>query len=133
MRHHEKGDTIAVDFTIDQVRPEAYAGLVLPGGVANPDALRLDARVVAFVREFFEGKKPVAAICHAPWTLIEAGVVRGRTMTAWLSLRTDLKNAGAVWVDRDVVVDDRLVMAQGPDNLPAFCAMAIAAFAAAND
>jgi protease I len=128
MRHHEKGDTIAVDFVIDEVKAEAYAGLVLPGGVANPDALRLNSKVVAFVRDFFDAGKPVAAICHAAWTLIEAGVVRGRTMTSWPSLKTDLINAGAVWVDLEVVVDDRLVTSRRPEDLPAFCGKALEIF-----
>jgi protease I len=121
MRHHEKGDMIAVDFLIDQVKADAYAGLVLPGGVANPDALRLNPAVVKFVRDFFDAGKPVAAICHAPWTLIEADVVRGRTVTSWPSLRTDLRNAGAEWVDREVVIDNRLVTSRNPNDLPAFC------------
>jgi protease I len=128
MRYHEKGDTIEVDFTIDQVKAEAYAGLVLPGGVANPDALRLNPGIVTFVRDFFAAKKPVAAICHATSTLIEAGVVRGRTVTSWPSLRTDLTNAGARWVDREVVVDDKLVTSRGPADLRAFCQKAIEAF-----
>ncbi len=93
MQHHAKGKTVAVDRTIDAVKPDEYAALVLPGGVANPDALRTDARVVNFVRAFFEQQKPVAAICHGPWTLIEAGVVKNRTMTSWPSLKTDLKNS----------------------------------------
>jgi deglycase len=130
MRHHEKGETIAVDFPIDQVKASIYAGLVLPGGVANPDTLRLNPAVVAFVRDFFAANKPVAAICHAPWTLIEADVVRGRTVTSWPSLRTDLRNAGARWVDQEVVVDDRLVTSRGPADLPAFCREAIEAFRA---
>ena len=95
MQHYEKGDAVPVDHMVDEVVSDEYAGLVLPGGVANPDALRLNGKVVAFVREFSEAKKPVAAICHAPWTLIEADVVRGRTLTSWPSLKTDLKNAGA--------------------------------------
>jgi protease I len=128
VRHHEKGETIEVDDTIDHVKADAYAGLVLPGGVANPDALRLNPAVVAFIRDFFAAKKPVAAICHAPWTLIEAGVVRGRTVTSWPSLRTDLTNAGARWVDREVVVDDGLITSRSPADLPAFCQKAIAAF-----
>jgi protease I len=121
MVHHEKGEMVAVDRTIGQVRSSAYAGLILPGGVANPDALRLNKEAVSFVREFVEEQKPVAAICHAPWTLIEANVVRGRTVTSWPSLKTDLKNAGATWIDREVVVDGSLVASRGPGDLPPFC------------
>jgi protease I len=121
MRHHERGDTVPVDHIIDEVVSDEYAGLVLPGGVANPDTLRLNPKVVGFVREFFEAKKPVAAICHGAWTLVEADVVRGRTVTSWPSLKTDLKNAGANWVDQEVVVDNGLVTSRRPDDLPAFC------------
>lgn len=129
MRHHDKGDRVKIDRTIDQVKPEQYDALVLPGGVANPDALRTDGRVVGFVRGFFTANKPVAAICHAPWTLIEAGVVRGRTMTSWPSLQADLRNAGAIRVDREVVVDGNLVTSRKPDDLPAFCREVIALLA----
>jgi protease I len=129
MNHHDKGDRIAVDHPLDAVKAEAYDGLVLPGGVANPDALRTDPRVVAFIRAFVEGHKPIAAICHGPWTLIEADAVRGRTMTSWPSLKTDLKNAGANWVDREVVADGRLVTSRKPDDLPAFCREMIGLFA----
>lgn len=128
MQHHEKGEKVAVDRTIAEADPEQYDALVLPGGVANPDALRLDAKVIAFIRSFFEAHKPAAAICHGPWTLIEADAVRGRTMTSWPSLKTDLKNAGANWVDREVVVDDGLVTSRKPDDLPAFCREMIALF-----
>jgi len=128
MKHDEKGDTVAVDRTLDEARPEDYDGLVLPGGVANPDALRVIPRAVSFVRHFFEAHKPVAAICHGPWTLIEADAVRGRTVTSWPSLKTDLKNAGANWVDREVVVDRGLVTSRKPDDLPAFCAKMIEEF-----
>jgi protease I len=121
MRHHERGDTVPVDHIIDEVVSDEYGGLVLPGGVANPDTLRLNPKVVGFVREFFEAKKPVAAICHGAWTLVEADVVRGRTVTSWPSLKTDLKNAGANWVDQEVVVDNGLVTSRRPDDLPAFC------------
>jgi protease I len=100
--------------------PEAYDGLVLPGGVANPDALRMDEDAVAFVKDFMESGRPVAAICHAPWTLVEADMVRGRRMTSWPSLQTDLRNAGADWVDEEVVVDGNLVTSRNPDDLPAF-------------
>jgi protease I len=121
MRHHERGDTVPVDHIIDEVVSDEYAGLVLPGGVANPDTLRLNPKVIGFVREFFEANKPVAAICHGAWTLVEADVGRGRTITSWPSLKTDLKNAGANWVDQEVVVDNGLVTSRRPDDLPAFC------------
>lgn len=128
MKHHDKGEQIAVDRTLDQVKPDEYDALVLPGGVANPDQLRTDQRAVQFVKAFFDAKKPVAAICHAPWTLIEADVVRGRTMTSWPSLKTDLKNAGAKWVDQEVVTDNGLVTSRKPDDLPAFCRKMIEEF-----
>ena len=128
MRHHRKGKAVAIDRPIDVVDAANYDGLVLPGGVANPDALRTDKRVVAFVQAFFAARKPVAAICHGPWTLIEADAVKGRTVTSWPSLMTDLKNAGAHWVDQEVVVDDGLVTSRKPDDLPAFCAAIIAEF-----
>lgn len=98
-KHLDKADTFPVDLTVADTTVDEYGGLVLPGGVANPDALRMDERAVAFVREFFQAGKPVAAICHAPWTLVEADVVRGRTLTSWPSLRTDIRNAGGEWVD----------------------------------
>jgi protease I len=120
MQHHDKGETVKVDKTLDSVKAEDYDALVLPGGVANPDALRTDQRAVGFVRNFFTAKKPVGAICHGPWTLVEADVVRGRKMTSWPSLKTDLKNAGAHWVDQEVVVDQGLVTSRKPDDLPAF-------------
>lgn len=121
MRHHEKGDKVAVDRTLDEVRPDDYDALVLPGGVANPDQLRTNEKAVQFVKSFVQAKKPIAAICHGPWTLIEADAVRGRTVTSWPSLKTDLKNAGAQWVDQEVVVDQGLVTSRKPDDLPAFC------------
>ena len=133
MQHHDKGKMVSVDRTIDQVKSDEFAALVLPGGVANPDALRTNEKVVKFVREFFEAHKPVAAICHGPWTLIEANVVRGRKMTSWPSLKTDLKNAGANWVDEEVVVDHGLVTSRKPDDLPAFCAKMVEEFAAGKD
>jgi protease I len=128
MRHHRKGKAVAIDRPIDLVNAADYDGLVLPGGVANPDALRTDKRVVAFVHAFFAARKPVAAICHGPWTLIEADAVKGRTVTSWPSLMTDLKNAGARWVDQEVVVDDGLITSRKPDDLPAFCEAMIAEF-----
>ena len=118
--HLDKADTFDVDATVADADPDTYDGLVLPGGVANPDALRLDEEAVAFVRSFVEGGHPVAAICHAPWTLIEAGVVDGKRMTSWPSLQTDLRNAGADWVDEEVVVDGAMVTSRKPDDLPAF-------------
>lgn len=118
--HHDKGDSFNVDVPLDQADAENYDALMLPGGVANPDRLRTLPKAVAFVRAFFDAGKPVAAICHAPWTLIEADVVDGRTLTSWPSLKTDLENAGAEWVDREVVVDGQLVTSRKPDDLPAF-------------
>ncbi|MGH3948944.1 MAG: type 1 glutamine amidotransferase domain-containing protein [Pseudonocardiaceae bacterium] len=128
-RHREAGDTFRVDRVVTEVKPSDYDGLVLPGGVANPDTLRTIPNVVRFVGEFFAQKLPVAAICHAPWTLIEADVVRGRRLTSWPSLQTDLRNAGADWVDEEVVVDNGLVTSRKPDDLPAFCAKMVEEFA----
>ena len=127
--HLDKGDTFMVDATVGAADPADYDALVLPGGVANPDALRLDPDAVNFVRAFFDAGKPVGAICHAPWTLIEAGVVRGRTLTSWPRLRTDLENAGATWVDQEVHSDGSLVTSRKPDDLPAFNAAIVEAFA----
>ena len=118
--HLTKADTQSVDQTVDSVQVDDFDALVLPGGVANPDALRLDVGAVAFIKEFAESGKPVAAICHAPWTLIEADVVRGHTLTSWPSLQTDLRNAGAEWVDERVVVDGNLITSRNPDDIPAF-------------
>src|ERR1044072_2599824 len=123
--HLDKADTFTVDRTVAEADASEYDGLVLPGGVANPDFLRTDDEAVAFVRAFFEQAKPVAAICHAPWTLIEAGVVEGRKLTSWPSLQTDLRNAGAEWVDEEVVVDQGLVTSRKPDDLDAFNAKAV--------
>jgi protease I len=120
--HLDKADTFSVDRTARDADASDYAGLVLPGGVANPDFLRADEDAVRFVRAFFEQAKPVGVICHGPWTLVEADVVKGRTLTSWPSLRTDLRNAGAKWVDEEVVVDEGLVSSRNPDDLPAFCA-----------
>ncbi len=120
----EWGETIRVDRALDAARPEDYDALVLPGGVMNPDFLRLEARAIAFVRAFMQANKPVAAICHGPWTLIDADSVKDRTMTSWPSLQTDLRNAGAKWVDKEVVVDRNLVTSRKPDDLPAFIAHA---------
>jgi protease I len=121
MNHHDKGEMLTVDHDLASVSAENFDALVLPGGVANPDALRVNEKAVAFVHHFIEAGKPIAAICHGPWTLIEADGVRGRTMTSWPSLQTDLRNAGAQWVDKPVVVDDRLVTSRKPDDLPDFC------------
>jgi protease I len=123
------GDEVKVDVPLEEARVEDYDGLVLPGGQINPDKLRLEGRAVAFVRDFFEAGKPVGAICHGPWLLVEADVARGRTVTSYPSVRTDLKNAGATWVDREVVVDRGLVTSRKPDDLEAFCAKVIEEFA----
>jgi protease I len=119
--HLDEGDTFKVDRTVEEAREGDYDGLVLPGGVANPDFLRVNDNAVSFARSFFEAGKPVAVICHGPWTLVEADVVRGRTITSWPSLRTDIRNAGGNWVDEEVVVDNGLVSSRKPDDLPAFC------------
>jgi len=121
VNHMDKAATYPVDKQVKEAVATDYDALVLPGGVANPDFLRTDPDAVRFVRDFFSAGKPVAAICHGPWTLIEAGVVDGRTLTSWPSLRTDLANAGATWVDEQVFVDDGLVTSRKPDDLPAFC------------
>ncbi|MFQ4137981.1 type 1 glutamine amidotransferase domain-containing protein [Nodosilinea sp. PGN35] len=118
--HYEKGDQVPVDRLLDQVNPSDYDALVLPGGVINPDQLRTNQQAVQFIKAFFRASKPVAAICHGPWTLVEADVVRGRTVTSWPSLKTDLSNAGANWVDQEVVVDQGLVTSRNPNDLPAF-------------
>jgi deglycase len=119
--HLDKADKFSVDRSAEDAKADDYDGLVLPGGVANPDRLRTDENVVRFVRAFFEAGKPVAVICHGPWTIIEADVVRGRTLTSWPSLETDIRNAGGEWVDEEVHVDNGLVTSRKPDDLPAFC------------
>jgi protease I len=129
MKHDEKGEKVRVDKTLAEVNAADYDALMLPGGVANPDSLRLERQAIAFVRAFVEADKPIAAICHGPWTLIDAGGVQGRKMTSWPSLKCDLKNAGAEWVDQEVVVDNGLVTSRKPDDLPAFCAKMIEEFA----
>jgi protease I len=128
-QHTKWGDELPVDVALDQARPEDYDALLLPGGVMNPDRLRMNEKAVAFVRHFVQSGKPIAAICHGPWTLIEAGAVDGRKMTSWPSLQTDLKNAGAQWVDQEVVVDNGLVTSRKPDDIPAFSRKMIEEFA----
>jgi protease I len=127
--HFDKGDMVRVDREIAQARPDDYDALVLPGGVINPDQLRLVPQAIDFIRAFVEADKPIAAICHGPWTLINAGGVDGKRMTSWPSLQVDLRNAGADWVDEQVVVDQGLVTSRKPDDLPAFCAKMIEEFA----
>jgi protease I len=127
--HFDKGGSFKVDRTIEEAQIDDYDGLVLPGGVANPDQLRTDENVVSFIRDYAASGKPIAVICHGPWTLIEAGVVHGRRMTSWPSLQTDLRNAGAEWVDEEVVVDAGLVSSRKPDDLPAFNAKMVEEFA----
>lgn len=129
--HHEKGAMVAVDKTLAEVKPAQYDLLVLPGGVMNPDELRLEPKAIAFVRGFVEAGKPISAVCHGPWTLIDAGAVSGRKMTSWPSLKTDLANAGAHWVDQEVVVDGLLVTSRKPDDLPAFIAKTVEVLAGA--
>ncbi|HVL94226.1 MAG TPA: type 1 glutamine amidotransferase domain-containing protein [Solirubrobacteraceae bacterium] len=120
--HLDRADTFPVDRVVSDADARDYDGLVLPGGVANPDQLRTDADAVRFARAFFEQGKPVGVICHGPWTLVEADVLQGRTITSWPSLRRDIENAGGRWVDEEVVVDEGLVSSRNPDDLPAFCA-----------
>ena len=131
MNHDEKGARIPVDRTIADARPSEYDALLLPGGVANPDHLRMDQRAVQFVREFMLSEKPVAAICHAPWMLVEANAVAGRTLTSWPSLQTDIRNAGGEWVDEKVRIDDRLITSRKPADLPEFCQAIVKEFASA--
>lgn len=123
--HLDKGDSFHADVSLADARAEEYDGLVLPGGVANPDQLRTDERAIEFVRDIFAAGKPVGVICHGPWTLVEADVVRGRKLTSWPSLRTDIENAGGEWVDEQVVVDQGLVSSRKPDDLDAFCAKVV--------
>jgi protease I len=127
--HYDKADRFRVDRTVEEADPGEYDALVLPGGVGNPDTLRMDENAVAFARGFFDQGKPVGAICHGPWTLVEAGVVRGRTLASWPSLQTDIRNAGGTWVDEEVHVEDGLVSSRKPDDLPAFCAKIVEEFA----
>jgi len=124
-KHFDKGDKIAANKGVSDADPSDYDGLVLPGGVANPDQLRLNKDAVKFVRTFFEQDKPGGVICHGPWMLVETGVAKGRKVTSWPSLQTDLRNAGAEWVDEEVVVDNGLVTSRKPEDLPAFCAKVV--------
>ena len=118
--HYDKADEFAVDRTVEEASATDYDALVIPGGVGNPDTMRGDENAVAFVRDFFDQGKPVGVICHGPWMLVEAGVVRGRKVTSWPTLQTDIRNAGGEWVDEEVVVDQGLVTSRKPDDLPAF-------------
>lgn len=128
-KHTEWGDEVKVDRPLEQARPDEYDALLLPGGVMNPDHLRTNAKAVQFVKKFFDDGKPIAVICHGPWTLVEAGVVRGVKMTSYPSIKTDLKNAGANWVDEEVVVDRGIVSSRKPDDIPAFNRKMIEEFA----
>jgi len=131
MNHDQKGDSLPVDKVLADVSPDQFDGLMLPGGVANPDYLRVDKQAVAFVRSFATAGKPIAAICHGPWTLIEADAVRGKKLTSWPSLQTDLRNAGATWTDAPMVRDGKLVTSRNPDDLPAFNKAIVELFAEA--
>ena len=125
----DKGDTFTAERALADVSVADFDALVIPGGVANPDTLRLEKKAVALVRDFIEADKPVAAICHGPWLLVEADAVRGRTLTSWPSLQTDIRNAGGTWVDKQVQVDQKLITSRKPDDLPAFCARIVVDFA----
>jgi protease I len=129
--HLDKGDRIKAEKAVKDVDASSYDALVLPGGVASPDQLRADDDAVRFVREFAQQHKPIGVICHGPWTMVEADVVRGRTLTSWPSVQTDLRNAGASWVDEEVHIDDNVVSSRKPDDLPAFCKMIVESFARA--
>lgn len=129
MNHADKGDKFDVDITLENARPDDFDALLIPGGLMNPDQLRSTDAALEFTRHFFENGKPVAAICHGPWVLIDAGVVRGRTVTSWPAIKTDLRNAGANWVDKQVVLDNGLVTSRKPDDIPAFNEKMIEEFA----
>jgi protease I len=128
MNHDDKGDRFPVDKVVADAKPGDYDALLIPGGVANPDRLRTNEQAVAFVRGFAERDKPIASICHGPWLLVEADAVRGRTLTSWPSLKTDVTNAGGEWTDKEVVVDQKLVTSRKPDDLPAFCDKLVSVF-----
>ncbi len=127
--HLDKADTFAVDVATADADPAEFDGLVLPGGVANPDQLRTDQAAIRFIQGMFKADQPVAVICHGPWSLVEAGVLKGRTITSWPSIQTDIRNAGATWVDEEVHVDNGLVSSRKPDDLPAFCKKMVEEFA----
>ena len=129
--HYDKADTFTVDRAVADVSVDDYDALVLPGGVGNPDTLRTDDDAVAFAREFVESGKPVGVICHGPWTMVEADVLRGRTITSWPSVKTDIRNAGGTWVDEEVVTDGNITSSRKPDDLPAFCRTIVEQFASA--
>jgi deglycase len=129
MNHADKGESVAVDQTLGDAKPQDFDALMIPGGLMNPDTLRSTEEALEFVRHFFREGKPVAAICHAPWVLIDAGVARGRTLTSWPAIKTDVRNAGATWVDQEVVVDNGLVTSRKPDDIPAFNKKMIEEFA----
>ncbi|HEV3047553.1 MAG TPA: type 1 glutamine amidotransferase domain-containing protein [Solirubrobacteraceae bacterium] len=131
-KHLDKSSKYPVDQAVADADPESYDALVLPGGVANPDQLRTNERAIAFIRAIFAAGKPVAVICHGPWTLVEADLVRDRKLTSWPSLKADIRNAGGEWVDEEVVVDMGLVSSRKPDDLPAFCAKLVEEFAEGN-
>lgn len=120
MNHADKGETVAVDLTLAEAKPQDFDALLIPGGLMNPDTLRSSEEALEFVRHFFREGKPVAAICHAPWVLIDAGVIRGRKLTSWPAIKTDVRNAGGQWDDLEVVVDQGLVTSRKPDDIPAF-------------
>ena len=128
-KHTDWGEEVSVDVQLDKANADEYDAILLPGGVMNPDKLRANEKAVRFVQSFVDAKKPIAAICHGPWTLIETGAVRGRTMTSWPSLKTDLRNAHAIWVDQECVVDNGLVTSRKPDDIPAFNRKMIEEFA----
>jgi protease I len=128
MHHDDKGDRFPVDKTVADAQAGDYDALLVPGGVANPDRLRASEQAVAFVRQFAERDKPIASICHGPWVLVEADAVRGRTLTSWPSLKTDITNAGGEWEDKEVVVDQKLITSRKPDDLPAFCEKMLGVF-----
>jgi protease I len=133
VNHDQKGDRFAVDREVSQVSAQDFDALVIPGGVANPDKLRTNKDAVQLVRDFMEADKPVAAICHGPWLLVEADALRGRTITSWPSLETDVKNAGGAWVDKQVQLDQKLLTSRKPDDLPAFCAQLVGILSTAID